>query len=827
MRLLFAILLTVLTATAALAERRVALVMGADEYRSIRPLQNAVNDAQALEEALRKIGFEVFFEQNRDLRRMRRALDDFSEDAAGADVALVFFAGHGVEIAGRNRLLPVDADASSLEALEKTTLPLEEVSAVVGAAGKVGLILLDACRNDPFDGEGGEGRSAAPLNPQVKAEAKPGLGRMGRAENMLFAFSAAPGQTAEDGAAGNSPFTAALAKYLGAEGLEIRSVLTLVQQEVYDQSRGRQLPYVESGLPRLFFAAQATGAVPERERLLLAMADITPDIRTEVETIATDADMPLAPLYAALISSDGRAMADGDRRQKLREAASSFVKVRSDLRTLSSSDPRVAALRAEAEGQLALGAFGEARSRLDAAAAIDAASRQEIKANFTERTLSEAATHFLSGGAALAELNYRPAIADYEKAVALYAEAAPFGLTDEARYRQALSLELIGTTWMTLGDLAAAGRAYEAMAQATEKRASAASADNMGPWRDLAVARNKVAEVKLAQGDLAGALAAFEQSREGLRAVIDKEPRLEYLRDLAVSYNRTGDVRRISGDGPAAVQDYSIGLKVTEFLVEQLPGDDGFRRDLGVSHSKLGLALRLTNDLAGSLSHYRQSLAISEELAAKAPADSEIQRDLTVNLNAVGDLARLTGDEAGAFDPYQRSVGISRALAARDPQNTLWQRDLSVGLGKLADARRAAGDATGALADYREALDLSLRLVALDRANAEWQRDVSVGRNKVGDMLLGAGDKASAAKEYGAASAIAEAQLAADPQNVQRTVDAAYSRYKLATAGVDPKANLDMALAALRRLKSESRLPAANESWIGMVETAIVQLAKP
>ena len=152
--------------------------------------------------------------------------------------------------------MPVDADPASLETLKNTSLPLEEVRETVAEVGRIGLIVLDACRSDPFGGLAGDGRGAVALTAEVAAAVKPGLGRIGRADNILFSFSAAPGQSASDGEGENSEFTAALAKFLPTDGLEIRSVLTLVQQEVYDVSRGKQLPYVESGLPKLFFAAR-------------------------------------------------------------------------------------------------------------------------------------------------------------------------------------------------------------------------------------------------------------------------------------------------------------------------------------------------------------------------------------------------------------------------------------------------------------------------------------------------------------------------------------------------------------------------------------------
>ncbi len=253
---------------------------------------------------------------------------------------------------------------------------------------------------------------------------KPGLGRLGKAENLLYTFSAAPGATAADGNGDNSPFTSALVKYLATDGLEIRSVLTLVQQEVYDLSRGGQLPYVENGLPQLFFASTQKSELPERERLLLAMADVTTDLRNEVERLATEKDMPLAPLYGALISSDAGALSQEERLRKLNDAADAFVATRTQIRTLGSADPAVSKLREEAEAQLALGAFDTARGKLAEAATIDSTSRDALKANFLERTTSEATTHIISGGASRADLKYDLAIDSYQKAVALFDEVA-------------------------------------------------------------------------------------------------------------------------------------------------------------------------------------------------------------------------------------------------------------------------------------------------------------------------------------------------------------------------------------------------------------------
>ena len=218
MRTAIVVLLLILTSTSAWAEKRVALVIGADRYEKMRPLRNAVNAARAMETTLTELGFDVFIESNRNLRRMRRALEDFEEDAAGADVALVFFAGHGVEIEGINRLLPTDADSTSLDTLKDTSLPLEDVRRIVARIAPTALIVVDACRNAPFGSslEGGRG-ALLPEDSQVRISL--GFGRMGSAENTLYAISAAPGETASDGDGENSPFAMALPRYLGKQGI--------------------------------------------------------------------------------------------------------------------------------------------------------------------------------------------------------------------------------------------------------------------------------------------------------------------------------------------------------------------------------------------------------------------------------------------------------------------------------------------------------------------------------------------------------------------------------------------------------------------------------
>ena len=698
MRILFAVgLLHGLAAPVSTvsAERRVALVLGSDEYETIRPLNNAVNDALAVRETLKTLNFEVFVEANRNLSRMRRALDDFVEDAAGADVALIFFAGHGVEIAGVNRLLPTDASTVSLEMLINTSLPLEELQQSVAKVADISLIVLDACRNDPFAAVSDpEGRGATAI--QLPASVKPGLGRMGRSENTLFAFSAAPGETASEGDGDNSPFTRALTKYLGTEGLEIRSVLTLVQQEVYERSGGQQLPYIESGLPELFFASQTSDELPERERLLLAMANVTPTVRDQVERIATDAGMPLAPLYGALISNDLAGQNWETRQSKMEEVAQAFVNVREEQRRLRSNDERVTALRSEAEEQLSLGAFEAARAKLTKAEGIDAMSRETLNANMIERTLSEADTHYLKGSTAKAELRYQLAIADYENAVALYKEVTDQNIVPDAIKQQFRALEALGNIQIIVGNLSGASTAVEAQFTVAQRLANSDPSNTL--WqRDLSVSFNNIGVVREEQGDLAGALAAYQASfaiRERLASANHFDAKRQS--DLSVSYSKIGGVRFYQGSLTEALTAYEAALAIRERLVQADPTNTLWQGDLASSHRNVGNVRILQGDLTGALDAFRGAFAICEWLVTAEPSNNAWQMVLSDNHESIGDVLAHMGNLVDARTAYELVLAIRKRLVNAEPENTYFKYALSVSYERIGDISLSDISAYGA-----------------------------------------------------------------------------------------------------------------------------------
>ncbi|MES0198859.1 caspase family protein [Mesorhizobium sp. M0011] len=730
---------------AAQAERRVALVFGEGHYKNLVTLKSPVNDAYRIGAVLRKLEFDVSLEPDRDLRRMRRALEDFRTDAAGADVAVVFFTGHGVEIAGENWLLPVDADDSSLDALKASSLPLEEVRGTVATVGKIGLILLDACRGDPFGTE--------VLDSSVGAMAKPGFGRVGRSDNILFAFSAAPGETASDGGdEGQSRFAVSLAKYLPTEGLEIRSVLTLVQQDVYDDSDGIQLPYVESGLPRVFFASSSNEKLPERERLLLAMANVTPNIRDEIEKIAAANKMPLAPLYGALISANLAGLESKHRTGSLVEVARSFVTTRDQLKRLSSFDPEVTKLRENAEKSLSLGAFTEARQSLAEAIAVDRAAGDALAGNLVARRLSEAASYVSDAGIARSQLDYPAAIASLESAEALHKQIEAEDVPDSAQSDRTWILADLGDLNRATGHPEAALSAYQRMQHAAMLRL-VASPNLPDAQRDVSTSQQKIGDAKMLQGDLAGAAASYQANAATSAQLAALTPgSAERQRDLSISKERLGNLNLAQGDLAGALTAYRGSLEIANRLADQDLGNAGLQRDLSIAQERMGDVLLAQSNLSEALAAFQASVRIATRLAADDAKNPNLLGDLSAGQDRVGDVRMAQGDFAGALTWYQASLAVRTALAERYPNNPGQQNDVGYSHEKIANLKEAQGDLVGALISYEASLAIRRQLAA-NNSDPGWKSALSFTQTKIGDLRLAQGDLDGALASYQASAA--------------------------------------------------------------------------
>ncbi len=236
--------------------KRVALVVGVARYQNAQVLVNPANDAKLIGPALAKLGFDVRVVIDPDYETFKAALRDFGHRLDGAGVALFYYAGHGLQVSGRNYLLPVNTALARETDLRYEAFDVQAVLDEMDSPGRINLVFLDACRDNPFarslaGSAGGRsysvGRGLAPIETQTGG--------------TLIAFATAPGDSAQDGDK-NSPFTTALVHHIATPGLDVRQMLTRVRVEVQSATSGRQRPWVNESLDTDFFFAPRSVPAP-------------------------------------------------------------------------------------------------------------------------------------------------------------------------------------------------------------------------------------------------------------------------------------------------------------------------------------------------------------------------------------------------------------------------------------------------------------------------------------------------------------------------------------------------------------------------------------
>ena len=226
----------------ALAEKRVALVMGNSAYKNVARLANPANDAALVGGMFRKAGFEtVDVKLDLNVVDMRKALREFGSKAREADVAVIYYAGHGIELDGTNYLIPTDAALETDTDVLDEAFPLDRVLFAIEPAKQLRLVILDACRDNPF---------AKSMKRTVASRA---IGRgLAKVEptspNTMVAFAAKAGSTASDGDAKNSPFATALVERLPMPGLDLRKAFGFVRDDVLKTTGYKQELYVYGSL---------------------------------------------------------------------------------------------------------------------------------------------------------------------------------------------------------------------------------------------------------------------------------------------------------------------------------------------------------------------------------------------------------------------------------------------------------------------------------------------------------------------------------------------------------------------------------------------------
>lgn len=250
--------------------QRIALVIGNSEYRYTSKLANPVNDAEDVAAALEMLGFDVLLETDLTRAQMDRSVREFVRKVTpDTEAALFYYAGHGVQYEGVNYLLPVNADIQQAYELLDEAFSMDRVTAGLDQAGSsFNLIILDACRDNPF---------------VATRTASRGLSVMGGGgRGSMVVFATAPGTVAQDGTGRNSPFTQALLEYITVPGLEVRQIITEVQRSVQGLTGGRQVPWVNTSFTGEFYFSTVEEQLTRSQEQARALQQELDELEAEI-----------------------------------------------------------------------------------------------------------------------------------------------------------------------------------------------------------------------------------------------------------------------------------------------------------------------------------------------------------------------------------------------------------------------------------------------------------------------------------------------------------------------------------------------------------------
>ncbi|XHC12881.1 caspase family protein [Labrenzia sp. ac12] len=263
--------------------KRVALVVGNAGYPGSAELYNSGNDAREMAKKLRWLEFDVIETLDADYQGFNEGIEQFLRKIEGADIAVFFYAGHAVQVNKRNYLVPIDVQLENSNTLEENSIAVQKLLTSMQDKSRINLVLLDACRNNPFEWQVAENGAVRSL------QSMEGLSAVEMGSGSLIAYSTQPGNVALDGAGEHSPFTEALLKHIGSPGLDFGLIIRRVREEVKASTNGDQLPWTEDLL---------TGLVVLNNGLNNDVADDIKDpvmakaVQTELNRVGCNAGTP-------------------------------------------------------------------------------------------------------------------------------------------------------------------------------------------------------------------------------------------------------------------------------------------------------------------------------------------------------------------------------------------------------------------------------------------------------------------------------------------------------------------------------------------------------
>ena len=410
-RFFLAAALLLLVCQPAFAEKRVALVLGNSAYQNVARLANPVNDGAMIAATLKNAGFDVV-EERHDLpaAETRRTLRDFADRARDADIAVVYYAGHGIEVDGTNYLIPVDAKLERDTDVYDEAFSLDRVLLAIEPAKQLRLVILDACRDNPF-AKNMKRTVASRAIGQGLAKVEP------TSPNMLIAYSAKAGSTALDGDAKNSPFTMALAKHLTTPGLDVRRAFGFVRDEVLKTTSYRQEPFVYGSLggddvPLVPVKAAASPANPQAD--IRRDYELAQQVGNKAALNAFLAQYPdgfyaelarsqlakLAAEEARVAATEKARLAEQERARLAAEGAQKGQQAKADADAKAAEQARIAAEKVKQVAQEQVAAAEQKRTAIETSAAGKA---PEHKASENKVVADNKAADQVAAGPAAAE----------------------------------------------------------------------------------------------------------------------------------------------------------------------------------------------------------------------------------------------------------------------------------------------------------------------------------------------------------------------------------------------------------------------------------------
>jgi uncharacterized caspase-like protein len=256
LRVFIGLLIAASLPATALAQKRAALVIGNSAYQNTSTLANPRNDASDMAAVLRQLGFQVIVGLDLDKTSFDRKVRDFAELLPGARVGVFFYAGHGIQVAGQNYLVPIDARLTTAAALDWEMVRLDLIQRTMERETETNVLFLDACRDNPL------GRNLARAMGTRSTQIGRGLAAAEAGVGTLISFSTQPGNAALDGSGRNSPFSGALVKRLGTSSDDLSAVLIEVRNDVRKETQNQQVPWEHSALTGRFYFNPSASAVP-------------------------------------------------------------------------------------------------------------------------------------------------------------------------------------------------------------------------------------------------------------------------------------------------------------------------------------------------------------------------------------------------------------------------------------------------------------------------------------------------------------------------------------------------------------------------------------